>query len=393
MEIRKITKDESKEYHRLSQYAFGNWKDKEVESDTIKWQNPEESFVVIEDGKMVSGLISHSLKQSVRGIEKRLSGIGNVATYPEFRNKGYVKALFGYAYKDMKAKGISVSMLQPFKESFYEKLGYVSTNREINLHFHVSGIQHYLSENFSNWTVERKTGLIAQEEFHSFYAKKALSWHGQVIADEIHQGFKEYLAKDTIYIIVKYNNQIRAVCSYKKKETKIIIKDIFWCDLTARKVLFNYLAKHRDQVGNFEMYIPMDINFYNWFYDSRNMYELKMCEGPWMVRIVDANIAFNDLALSHDSSLIMEISDEMCDWNNGTWQFSVKDGLSEIRRVTNTETIDVKGDIRGFSALLYGSLPLDEIIEKGWLQVKDENVVNILQEMFPTLILFNTFMF
>ncbi|MCF7912384.1 MAG: GNAT family N-acetyltransferase [Candidatus Cloacimonetes bacterium] len=393
MEIRKITRDETKKYHRLSQYAFGSWQNKDIEEERINWMNPEECYVIIEDGEMISGLISHSLKQSVRGTVKKLSGIGNVATYPEYRNKGCVKELFKYTFKEMKAVDQAVSMLQPFKESFYNKFGYVSTNREINLKFHVDGIQHYLSKTPEDWTVERKTGLSAQKEFNAFFFREAVNWHGMVISDEIYQGFSEHLAKDTIYILVKYKNDIKAVCCYKKQESVIRINNIFWQDIAARKVLFNFLARHRDQVGNFEMFIPMGTNFYSWFSDMKSQYELKMCEGPWMVRIIDIKSAFSDLKLISSSNVTMEVKDDMCDWNNGKYKLAVKDGKSNISRCKQSSKADVTGDIKGYSALLYGALSLEEICDKGWLQVNDSSIHKILQEWFPQLLLFNTFMF
>ena len=393
MEIRKITQDERKKYHKISQYAFGNWQDKEVEDDKIKWMNSDECFVIIENGEMVSGLINHNLKQNVRGTVKKLSGIGNVATYPEYRNKGYVKKLMTATFDEMRLKKQSVSMLQPFKESFYQKLGYISTNREMKLKFHISGIQHYLGEIPDDWVVERKTGIEAHEEFLSYYSKAVLKWHGIVIYDEIHQGFKEHLAQNTIYILVKHNNVTKAACCYKKNDMKITIHDIIWTDLESRKLIFNYFARHRDQVGDFEMPIPMGTNFFSWFSDMRSQYELKMCEGPWMVRIVDVIDSFSYLKISGNGSLIFKVTDELCNWNSGNYKLAVKDGKTQMKRSGMNIPADVTCDIRGLTALLYGSLEIEEIIDRGWMETKTEDVRIKLQEWFPTLLLFNTFQF
>jgi len=393
MEIRKITQEERNKYHRISQYAFGNWQDKEIEDDKIKWMNPDECFVIIENGEMISGLINHNLKQNVRGIVKQLSGIGNVATYPEYRNKGYIKALFTSTFEDMRLKKQSVSMLQPFKESFYQKFDYISTNREMKLKFHVSGMQHYLGEIPEGWILERKTGIAALEEFLHFFSKASIKWHGMVIYDEIHQGFKEHLAQNTIFILVKHNNVIKAACSYKKQDMKIIIHDIIWSDLESRKLIFNYFARHRDHVGDFEMNIPMGTNFFSWFSDMRSQYELKMCEGPWMVRIIDVIDSLSDLNISGNVSMIFKVFDELCNWNSGNYELVVKDRKTQMKRSERNIPADVTCDIRGLTALLYGSLEIEEIIDRGWMETKTEDVRIKLQEWFPTLLLFNTFQF
>lgn len=393
MELRKITQEERKKYHQISQYAFSNWQDKEIDVDKIKWMNSDECFVIIENGEMVSGLINHNLKQSVRGTIKRLSGIGNVATYPEYRNNGYVKALLTSAFEDMRIKKQSVSMLQPFKESFYQKFGYISTNREMKLKFHVSGIQHYLGEIPAGWVVERKTGTAAMEEFLRFFSTEAIKWHGMVIYDEIHQGFKEHLAQDRIYITVKHNKEIKAACSYVKRGMKILIGDIIWIDLQSRKLIFNYFARHRDQVGDFEMYIPMGTNFFNWFSDMKSQYELTMCEGPWMVRIVDVIESLSDLKISGDGRMIFKVTDEMCNWNSGNYELIVKDGKTKMKRLKTKKPANVTCDIKGLTALLYGSLEIEELIDRVWMEPMTEDVNFQLQEWFPTLLLFNTFQF
>ncbi|MCF7918876.1 MAG: GNAT family N-acetyltransferase [Candidatus Cloacimonetes bacterium] len=394
MEIRKITSEEKKLYNRLSDYAFGEWKDKEIEDEKLKWMNVEHCLVLEEDGKMVSGLINHRLKQSVRGVVKAMSGIGNVATYPEYRNKGYVKALFKQTFQDCLENDLPVSSLQPFKETFYRKFGYVATNREIMFKFGGAAIAHYL--NFTtddNWQVERSNSAQAQQEFVDFISKEALKYNGMVIYDELYPGWREHLFQDDLILLVKYKGEVKAGCRYVKKDQNIRMNDVRWTDITSRKLFFQYFARHRDQIGSFTMPISMGVNFYNWFQDNNKEYEIKMSEGAWMVRVVDVISAFKDIRISGKDKLTYEVTDEMCEWNNGIFQLAAVNGKAVMEKVDANVTADFKADIRGMSALLYGAMPVEEIIDRGWLEVFDVEKQGILESWFPVEIFFNSFWF
>src|SRR5699024_8952143 len=54
----------------------------------------------------------------------KMGGIASVATYPEFRRKGYVKELLQHTLIEMRKHGYIVSMLHPFFVSFYRKFGW-----------------------------------------------------------------------------------------------------------------------------------------------------------------------------------------------------------------------------------------------------------------------------
>lgn len=56
----------------------------------------------------------------------RMGGIGGVATLPEFRRRGGIRACFEAALPDMYALGYDFSYLYPFSTSYYRKFGYES---------------------------------------------------------------------------------------------------------------------------------------------------------------------------------------------------------------------------------------------------------------------------
>lgn len=393
MEIRKIREDEKKQYYRITEYAFESWRDKDVEDEKLGWMRADESLVLIDEGRMASSLVNSRLKQVVRGTIKGMSAVGNVASFPEFRNKGYIRKLFKAAFDDCMAHDLPVSSLQPFKEDFYQKFGYVSTAREIVLNFHVSAIQHYLNyKPDKDWEIARGSSEEMQKELLEFLAAESVNYNGLVIFDSFDDTQRRYHFRDSLILLVKYKGKVMAGCKYTKKGMMITIGDMLWKSLEARKVLFQFFARHRDQVGDFRIPIPMSANFYNWFRDADKEYEIKMCDKPWMVRVIDIINAFKDIRLTAASPLSFKVTDEMCEWNNGVFRLESIDGKAKMQKTEEHEA-DFDADIKALAALLYGAMPVEEIIDRGWLKVIDQSKIIQLKNWFPPEHYFNFFWF
>lgn len=393
MEIRKIREEEKKQYYKMTEYAFESWRDKEAEDDKLGWMRADESLVLIDKGMMASSLVNSHMKQVVRGTVKKMSAIGNVASYPEYRNKGYIRMLFAAAFEDSMKYSLPVSALQPFKEGFYQKFGYVSTAREIVLNFHVSAIQHYLDHKpGKDWQVTRGSSAEMQKELLNFLAAESVNYNGLVIFDNLDNAQRRYHFRDSLIMLVKYKGEVMAGCKYTKKGMKITIGDVLWKNFEARKVFFQFFACHRDQVGDFAIPIPMSANFYNWFRDADKEYEIKMCDKPWMVRVIDLVSAFKDTKLTSTSPLSFNVSDEMCEWNNGMFRLESIAGKALMTQ-TGDQNADFDADIKAMAALLYGSMPVEEIIDRGWLKVNATEKLEQIKECFPIEPYFNFFWF
>ena len=83
-------------------------------------------LALYENDVSVAGLMCKPIMQNVRGTIKSMCGVAEVVTKPEARRQGYSKKLMILALKKMKEQGQIFSTLYPFRESFYEKLGYIT---------------------------------------------------------------------------------------------------------------------------------------------------------------------------------------------------------------------------------------------------------------------------
>ena len=76
------------------------------------------------DGRVVASLVLYALTAFVRGQEIPIAGVGSVAVSPEHRRRGVGEALMRAALRELRQQGRALSMLYPFRDSFYRKFGY-----------------------------------------------------------------------------------------------------------------------------------------------------------------------------------------------------------------------------------------------------------------------------
>ena len=76
------------------------------------------------DGQIVSSLVLYPFTAFIRGQRVPVTGIGSVAVSPEQRRRGVGEALLKSMFREMRQTGRALSVLYPFRGSYYRKLGY-----------------------------------------------------------------------------------------------------------------------------------------------------------------------------------------------------------------------------------------------------------------------------
>jgi predicted acetyltransferase len=76
------------------------------------------------DGEIAATLVLYPLTAFVCGEPRPLIGVGSVAVSPEHRRRGVAEASMRAALREMRQKGHALSLLYPFRVSFYRKFGY-----------------------------------------------------------------------------------------------------------------------------------------------------------------------------------------------------------------------------------------------------------------------------
>lgn len=413
MKIRKIGKNDRLEILKGDLYAYSRWTNQDLPRSHLTAINPEEVLVAEIDGKIAAALQCFRMQQSVRGSLKAMGGIGGVWTYPEYRNRGCVKALIKSAFLEMRMQGISVSMLAPFKSSFYETLGYAIANANHEVQIPIAALSPYLkltnqSTNFDNLTCDRLAATEVKDILANFLYESLRSQtlqphsHGLAIANFNYDQWW-HLHRQKLCVVIKRDRQPVAIAIYSidsssnqpMRDRCIEVSSIFWTDLPSRDRLLNFFASHRDQIHILKMPLPLGTNLHSWLGDT-SILEAKLSE-PWMVRIVDVVGALHGLPLDCEP-LTFAVTDPHCHWNEGIFTISSDPHHSQITvKRHNGEQfhgeIDFHATIAGISALVYGTEAIEQLEHKQWITEINSATRQKLKKCLMPCLIYNPFKF
>ncbi len=371
IEIRAITGEERAAFFDLLRYSFRTWTSQPAAEEDLAGIVPEQTLGLFVGGRLASALRIHSFVQSVRGQLRKMGGIAAVATYPEHRGKGHVSRLLESAFVWMREHEQPVSMLHPFRESFYQRYGYVATATPLEIEIPTHAFVHYLDRKAEpDLTVERLRPLEARPAYEGFLREMARGVNGFVLHDRLpdSQWLAQY--RDWLYLLVRRGDAVVAAARYEKRGEKLNrgtlhFRELFWRDSSGRDALFRFIAAHRDNAESVILEVPSDAPVQSWVYDTMSPFKLVMDEKPWMPRIIDVRSALAGQAVPGDGRVVARITDERCPWNAGLFRLEAADGWLTVAPGAGAPAVSL--DIRALSALLYGSLDCAELTRRGWM--------------------------
>jgi hypothetical protein len=143
-----------------------------------------------------------------------------------------------------------------------------------------------------------------------------------------------------------------------------------------RYLLLEWIARHIDQAGRVEIRLGAHELPETWMPDLG-----VQVESFWiapMGRVLDvAGIAG---LLAGSGRFTATISDPICPWNEGAWQFESVDGALQVSRATDGAHCAL--GIQALSALVYGTNDPADFVYRGWGSVPAE-LTSVLRRMFP----------
>jgi len=384
--IRKLIEEDRGAYRKLMRYAFETKKNNYEE---IKWPSEKMSmdlfYGAFDEEQLVAGtgIIPYEIR--MRSQDFKMYGVHGVASKPEYRNRGIVREIMVMMFKDMQANNIPISVLYPFKISFYEMLGYKLVDEAFTYEFKISDII-YKETDYRMKEVERIDDVI-----RSVYDKAILNFDYIAKRTEIHYWRRLY--KNNYKFICYNGNQPvgYVIMLFAKKdelawlknsEKTIYILETFWLDQTAKQTIFNFLWGHRDQRKYINGAFSTRENIIDLLKTPRITSRTIIDNS--LLRIIDVKTVLGSLKYPLSNfSLTLHIHDEFCPWNNGIF------ALTSIEKETNVDfneksnkPVDIEIDISYLAQLIAGFRTVKDLMEYSFISVKN-NKLELLQGLFP----------
>ncbi len=334
---------------------------------------------VYEEETPVSIAVSSAMTQNIRGTLYPASGVWGVSTHTSARRKGYCRQAVASVLAAERESGKAFTNLYPFRESFYERLGYVTFPSMKIAKFVPQSLAPLLKWNLEGEIEQSLTG-DAYEIYREYLAKMRLRQHGMAFFDF---GDQAAANRNNFWLVTaRFDGNIEGLMMYRLNGEEITkftfyVGRFYYQSSRARYLLLEWIARHVDQAERVEMWLPGDETPETWISDLQVRIE-SPSRAP-MGRVLDvARIGGMSVG---DGSFAARITDPVCPWNQGTWRFEARDGRLQVSRAAED---DCELSIQGLSALAAGTHDPGDFPLRGWGN-PGAAVQAILRNMFPRL--------
>ncbi len=398
IEIRHLADDEREQEIELRKYGFGDAPDDEVEAADLKRMDPAEIIGAFENGKLLAAAQAYRFQQMVRGVPKSCGGVAGVAAFPETRRAGLVAKVINASIAELAEEGVAVSMLHPFKVSFYRRFGYVTTDDTMVAIYPPSAFAHYLSDDVAKNLVAERYG---PQEFEQAWSElcdldRAASdgCHGPILFSSIPPSQPARRLDDRFIVLFRRRTPgvtdsgtaggasadgaeagtggrrdaatgepgaVVAGMVYRKEGGEpdgTLIIDFYRALPGALPAVLRFVALHIDQCDRARMPVaPMSTTnrLYAMTGDIDGHVRPESSRRPWMVRIIDVAAAINGIPVKTAGDIIIAVTDP---GGPCTGVYSLRAGDDHtlaVEQAKTTAKADLNLDQETLCRLLYGA--------------------------------------
>src|ERR687897_981738 len=246
MELRRYREGDVDALARVAVAAFDN-----SISDWQEYFDParnarldlEQIHVIEEDGEARASTTVLPLESFVNGEPRPMGGISAVMVHPAYRRRGYAGKLMSAALRDMRERGVSLSLLSPFAHAFYRMFGYELATEAIEYRLKPADLP--TSPEQAHLRAYRDEDLSSLMDLYEAEAKE----HRLCVRRSEGHWKKSLSKKDTDAAVYERDGDIEGYILYKisgwqdrDPRRTLSIEEIVAATQRAREALFSFMA-------------------------------------------------------------------------------------------------------------------------------------------------------
>ncbi|MBE5802534.1 MAG: GNAT family N-acetyltransferase [Clostridiales bacterium] len=297
------------------------------------------------------------------GHSARMAGIGGVATLPQYRRNGGVRACFESALPDMYESGYVFSYLYPFSTAFYRRFGYELGCDRIKYELDLNGITPVpqeghcllLEPGYDLTAQIKQVDQTWQQRYNMMVLREDIEYRWVKKADP-------FASLEYTYVYVAKDGTPKGYMTYKpnKESSERTLECSRFCftDAEGFRGLLNLLLSLRTDHGIASLHLPVDVDLSTLLPEWSLGVIKRTLQSFGMVRVVNVEEALRMARASGDGQLTLAITDEQIRQNNDTFAVSYANGKVVNVQRTN-EKPDIEMTIQAFSRMLAGRCKID----------------------------------
>ncbi|GAB4513830.1 MAG: GNAT family N-acetyltransferase [Anaerolineae bacterium] len=314
---------------------------------------------LFEDGHALASCANSPMTQNVRGALYPMGGVWGVATMPEGRRKGYARQMLGYLLAEARKLGQAFSMLYPFRESFYERLGYITFPLGRLIQFETTALAPLLKRELRGTVRLYHTPEEGIPAFREYLHQVQPGVHGMAVVGDKALNSR-FFGGDYWIALAQVDARTIGSMLYRidPGERVITLRDFLYSDYDGLMLLLEWLARHIDHAHRIRMTIPAFAQPETWITDLHPQVEAQQTP---LGRIIDVG-RIGGMQVG-EGTFTAQIVDDLCPWNTGIYCFASVEGILEVSPASSAEC---SLTIQALSALVYGTVDPGLFVHHGW---------------------------
>lgn len=340
--------------------------------------------VAIEHGAVVAHAFLFPFRAWFGGVAVKVGGIGSVGVAPESRGRGIATALMHELHRLSARRGDVLTMLYPFRQGFYARLGYAPTSSRKRLAIAPRSVP----DAWRALARERVRGLRSGDdrllrELHARAAERASGW-----LTRSRRHWEWLVLRETRFTLVCEPPATRttrrpratgyvAFTLFREEqygETFLEVEEIVFDDDVTRRALVGALASMRDQVKEILIEVPEDDPLERALVDSDGgragtdavEHGLGEIVGGPMVRIHEARRALTARGYSGNGAFDVVVRSPGPDGGaEAAFGVRVRDGRADVGSAAKRRGAVLTTTRSGLAAVLYGGLRASAAVALG----------------------------
>jgi predicted acetyltransferase len=294
---------------------------------------PERMHAAWEKGYAVGGAGAFPFVVTVPGGRVAAAGVTAVAVLPTHRRRGVLRALMRAQLDDCRDRGESLAYLWATEDTIYSRFGYgiASFAAEIDLlreraayfaSFEAAGTARMVALSEAEDIVAPIYEQVAAE-IPGMFARNSAWWQARALVDpewrrrgggELQCAVMELAAGPAAYALYRLNGAFdRGV-----QTGSVEVIEAMGSSPDATRALWRFLLDIDWMARIKAALLPLDHPLLLLLAEPRRL-RLSVRDGLW-VRLVDVGTALSARSYATRDSIVVEVADQFCPWNEGRWR-------------------------------------------------------------------------
>ena len=352
---------------------------------------PERLHAAFDDGVAVGGAGVFEFQLTVPGGRVPAAGVTTVAVMPTHRRRGILRELMRAQLDDVHERGEPVAYLWASEATIYGRFGYglASLGGELTIPRARSGFVDGIETDGRIRLVTRDEAL---EAFPPIYERVAVDtpgmfsrtrawWENRPLNDpdwrrggggELNYALLEIDGRAEAYALYRLNPSFE----YGSSTGSTAVLEAMGATPIAVASIWRFLLDidWMDQVR--AGLLPVDHPLVLLLAEPRRA-RLTLGDALW-VRLVDVGAALSGRAYLGDGSVVLDVADAFCPWNEGRWRVSA----SGAERTSDDP--DLRLDVSALGGVYLGGFSFRELARAGRVEEATERGVELADRLFYT---------